>query len=271
MKAVNRDETRIRATTARLLAIAGSENARATEKGDRIVVDGGDGVRIEVQARLFQAIEKAGLVRRSGNSVTTGSEARAWISRYAARSTGLENDGHFRLTGKANGVQINPDESPLATVARMRDRDGLPWLSDAQIAAGERLRRDFTFAGLMPRISANWNLAAPAARRSGHAGGAADIPDSALDARSRVRDAVDAVGPELSGILLDTCCFLKGLETVERERGWPQRSAKLMLRTALSALERHYAPANRQPGQGGEIRHWGAEDYRPTLQAGDLR
>ena len=40
--------------------------------------------------------------------------------------------------------------------------------------------------------------------------------------------------------------YLKGLTEVERERQWPARSAKLMLRTALAALDRHYAMPNRR-------------------------
>jgi hypothetical protein len=62
---------------------------------------------------------------------------------------------------------------------------------------------------------------------------------------------------------VDVCCFAKGLETVERERQWPARSAKLMLRTALLALARHYMPP--PSGSGRTSHHWGGSDYRPAM------
>jgi hypothetical protein len=66
------------------------------------------------------------------------------------------------------------------------------------------------------------------------------MSDSIADARARVSRAARALGPDLAGVALDVCCFGKGLEQVERDRHWPARSAKLMLRTALMALARHY-------------------------------
>jgi hypothetical protein len=91
----------------------------------------------------------------------------------------------------------------------------------------------------------------------------ADLADSAIAARVAVNRALEAMGPELAGVALDVCCFMKGLETVERERQWPARSAKLMLRTALMALSRHYKPP--APSRRSRVEHWGAEGYRPEL------
>lgn len=161
-------------------------------------------------------------------------------------------------------VIVNHDESPLAWLRRRRDRDGRPLVDAAEFAAGERLRADYTRGQLMPRITANWN-AAVAGRSRG--AGTGDITEVALAARLRVDRALAAVGPELGGLLVDFCCFLKGLEEIERERRWPSRSAKVVLRVALSALARHYGLAGEARGndRARRVLHWGTEDYRPTI------
>lgn len=164
--------------------------------------------------------------------------------------------------GGAPAPRLNTGESPLAALAARRDRNGRLLLSAREVEAGERLRADFTCGRIMPATGQSWNRPAGRVRGSGERGGAADLTDAALAARQRVDRAIAAVGPELSGVLLDICCFLKGLELVEIERGWPVRSAKIVLKTALGVLARHYWPEN--PRREARMLHWGAEDFRPT-------
>jgi hypothetical protein len=87
-----------------------------------------------------------------------------------------------------------------------------------------------------------------------------------IAARQRVDRALTSVGPEFSGLLMDVCGFLKGLETVEAERSWPARSGKVILGLALQRLARHYGYGAQTGATRSPLRHWGVEDFRP--QAG---
>lgn len=171
--------------------------------------------------------------------------------------------------GSSSEPGFDLDESPLTRLGMRRGKDGHAFLGEAEMMAGERLRADFTRAGLTPSVTQRWN-ASP--RDGGSGRGAGDLSDNAIDAKARVDAAMSAVGPELSGVLLDVCCFLKGLETVERERQWPVRSGKMLLKAGLGVLARHYGyAAIAADGAGGaatgagRIRRWGAADYRPSV------
>ena len=167
---------------------------------------------------------------------------------------------------------LNPAESPLAWLRRRKDRDGEAMISQVQFDAGERLRADFWFAQMTPRVTMNWSATAPAQRRrrAGMAPSAdGDLQDNIAGSRERVRRALSAVGPELAGVLIDVCCHLKGLEEAERTAGWPQRAGKVVLQLALTRLARHYGigeAANVPAARTAKVRHWGSDDYRPLFE-----
>lgn len=164
-------------------------------------------------------------------------------------------------TGRAK-VVVDENESPLAWLARRRGRDGRVMIEPHQLQAGERLRAEFTRAHLMPRTTSNWSNPVPSGRRpSGHQ--ESFLVDAVIAARQHVRHALNAVGPEFSGLLVDVCCFLKRLDVAERERGWPTRSAKIVLQLALERLARHYGYAARTSGRTHpHVRTWLADDAK---------
>lgn len=166
-----------------------------------------------------------------------------------------------------DALLVNESESPLAWLARRKDADGRPMIDAVQFAAGERLREDFTRAAMTPRIGANLTSPVAHGRRTG-GDSSMHFSDVVIAAKERLNCALDAVGPEFSGLLLDVCCFLKGLETVERERGWPRRTSKVVLGLALDRLARHYGLAVKIIGRNrAQTRAWQAEDARPTMDA----
>ena len=223
-------------------------------------------------------LERRGLVRRGaeGGLIAT-TEGAARLARAQGGKDGFLAQhralGRRQVPAKGGGVEsalVDLDESPLGWLARRKGRDGKPLLATHEVAAGERLRADFTRGQMTPRVTASWEASVSRGRRGG-AGAAAELADSAMAARDRVRRALEAVGPELSGALLDVCCFLKGMEEVERDRGWPARGAKLVLGLALARLARHYgyAPAEQAPDRPGRIVRWGTPDSRPTIEGGE--
>ena len=159
-------------------------------------------------------------------------------------------------------------DSPLAWLHARRDRDGRRFIDDRQLEVGERFEADFRHARLGPRMTSSWS-AATSSRNAprGAPGFGVDLTDSVVAARQRVAAALDALGPELAGIVLDVCGLQIGVEEAERRKGWPPRSGKVVLALALSRLARHYGlgPARAGGSGPGEMGHWAAADARPTL------
>ena len=136
-----------------------------------------------------------------------------------------------------------------------------------QAQAAQRLGEDFIAGQMMPRVTANWDRAALGALPDGakHPSGlGVEMSDRTASAQERVRRALDDAGPEFAGVLIDLCCLEIGIEAVEAKRGWPRRSAKVVLNLALDRLARHYGIVAQGPKRG-RVQQWGTDDYRPSL------
>jgi hypothetical protein len=262
------DETVLADSARRALRFlgAGPASLRPAAAGGKLLLEAQGRGTIAVEARLVDLLVRQGVLVRASHSIALSAAGAALARRLAesgrpggaGRDIGLVTvDGG---TGPAAAL-ANLSESPLAQLVRRKGKDGAPLLTAREYEAGERLRADYTRGQIMPRLGANWVASVASGRRGG---GMAELTDAALGARRRVDRAIEAVGPELSGVLIDVCCFLKGLERVEAERGWPVRSAKVVLKTALGALARHYFPQE-QAARSARTLHWGAQDYRPSL------
>ncbi len=159
---------------------------------------------------------------------------------------------------------LRGDESPLLWMHRRKDAGGEGLIGDAAFAAGERLRADLTVAGLLPKVTMDWSHASRVDRSTTQ--DRLNPSEAAIAARQRVDAALRAVGPEFSGLLVDLCGFGKGLALIEQERGWPVRSAKVVVKLALASLARHYGLDDVAIGrERGRARAWRGEGARPRV------
>jgi hypothetical protein len=147
-------------------------------------------------------------------------------------------EGLGEEAGARAGHRFSAADSPLVALARRRDRDGSPFLSPAQVAAGERLREDFEIAQMSGMEPQDWlALISGEGGKAARGPGGSSLPDLA---RGRVEAALADLGEGLADVALRCCCFLEGLERTEKRLGWSARSGKIVLRIALTRLSEHY-------------------------------
>ncbi|MEM6972536.1 MAG: DUF6456 domain-containing protein [Pseudomonadota bacterium] len=136
--------------------------------------------------------------------------------------------------------RVNLAESVIGWLAKRRGPDGTPYLTPAEVEAGERLRSDFERAQMAPSITQDWRaFLTPGDKLAGNspARGPAEGP---AEARARLAKALETLGPGLADVALRVCCFLEGLEACEKRFGWSSRSGKVVLKLALQRLADHY-------------------------------
>ncbi|MEM7749322.1 MAG: DUF6456 domain-containing protein [Pseudomonadota bacterium] len=167
-------------------------------------------------------------------------------------------------------VASRTEKSALDWLRERRQKDGSHMISDIEFQAGDRIRRDFWLGQMAQRVTTNYQSVPKVGRFNNGRDSSVDFRQSVLDARERVRRALEAVGSDYSGLIMDICCLDRKLSDVEVDSGWPKRSGKVILQLALRQLARHYGLLQDRSDRVGNVqpkRHWGDQDYRPVLSA----
>lgn len=199
------------------------------------------------------ALVSRGVLIAEGESVHAAPEARAWLTRSrSATQPFLAQNADLRP--HQDGAMLNLAESPLARLAAPGAEGAPPFLDRHHVEVGERIRRLAERAQMVQRTTLSYDPARTAAGTRQAPGG---IADSALDARRILNRLLDTLPRDCAGVVLDVCGMLKGLQTVEAERGWPRRSAKIVLRIGLeqTAMALGLGPAARGR-ERGRVRGW---------------
>lgn len=267
--------TNLSRVAARMLACLADAGSAAvpdqTEPGTLIVRSARSGISLargsypEQAARELSSHDLVDYEPRSGplRRVVISEPGKAFLRRAEAAGEEIPHLAQHREIAAVrieggSPLTVNAAENPLDWLRRRSDRQGEPLIDPVSYEAGERLRRDLTLGGLLPSVTARWD----GAIGGGGPSDPAAATDAMIAARQRARSALAEVGSDLADLLIDLCGFLKGLETLERERGWPPRSGKVVVRLALRRLAEHYGleAEARGPGRSRGVRIWRSAD-----------
>jgi hypothetical protein len=238
----------------RLVAVL-AKGITGITQDDRVVAG-----EFTVGAAEARELVSAGVLILEGSLWRATPDARGWLKRQLLEADALAAQHRIEVT-TPEGLRLNLAESPLSRLATSAEGEQ-PFLARHQVEAGEKVRRLAERAQIQPRVTMSYSAAHVAGGRGlGHA---ADIGDMAAEARKALTDIHRVLPRDCADVVLDVCGLLKGLQVVESERGWPRRSAKLVLRIGLEQLAQHYGLAAEAVGADTRKRRtWLGEGARP--------
>ncbi|HHG90172.1 MAG TPA: hypothetical protein ENJ90_06815 [Devosia sp.] len=215
-----------------------------------------------LDANAVQLLLSDGVICSTGDVLRASPLARNWLRRKISDS-GDPASQHRHVVRQNEGLTVNLNESPLARLASASSKQRA-FLQPHHVQAGERVRQIVERARMMERTTMSYDLDRLPGK--GHDRFAArDLNDVAIDARNELHKILATLPADCAGVVMDVCGFLKGLQLVERERSWPRRSAKLVLRVGLDQLARHFGYAQVATGSSSNRIHgWLEDGSRPV-------
>jgi len=208
--------------------LAAGEAIRQNE-GFHVATPTGAALLAADEVRTLQA---EGVVGGDDRRATALPGTAQWLKRQLLEADAFAAQHRVEAAGP-EGTKLNLAESPLARLAAAAGGEPA-FLARHQVEAGERVRRLVERARLNPRLTMSYSAAHVAGGKgASHAG---EMTDMAADARKALARLHEALPRDCAEVVLDVCGLEKGLQQVESERGWPRRSAKLVLRIGLDRL-----------------------------------
>ncbi|PHR94338.1 MAG: hypothetical protein COA69_01720 [Robiginitomaculum sp.] len=156
---------------------------------------------------------------------------------FANQHRDVQTRDVYTPDGVRRSARVN-SASIFRRLARHVDRSGRPFLLADEVEAGERFARDYACS--MTGSVSTQNMASTGGMGGTHDNVAENMSVMALDAKRRVREALEMLGPGMDRTLIALCGREWGLEQIEAAEGWPKRSAKTVLKLALVRLSAYY-------------------------------
>ena len=232
---------------------------RARRDGEVFRIAGPDGAATLPVAEVAAMISAGSLDGDADTCRPNGLTAQ-WLRRALIEEDAFAAQHRIETRGTA-GERLNLAESPLQRLATAAAGEAAPFLDRGQVEAGERVGTLFERAQLGPRLTMHYSVAHVV---GGRAGGAGEIGDMAADARQTLARLHTILPRDCADVVLDVCGALKGLQQIEMERGWPRRSAKLVLRIGLDRLAECWGMGVAVGPERGRVTGWMAGE-RPGL------
>ena len=214
------------------------------------------------QARLapdeVYKLVSQGVVACAEGICTPTAQAKPWLKR---RLSGPEDNAakHRQITHEPNGSRRGLERDLLSRLAHAGDES---FLAPHHLEAGRRVGRWGERAQLRQRVTMSYDPAQVGGRRHG---GGSDIADMAAEARKWLARIYAELPRDCAETVIDVCVFEKGLQTIETERRWPRRSAKLVLRIGLDQLADRLGLTPSATGRdNGHVRAAMGKDFAPT-------
>jgi hypothetical protein len=155
--------------------------------------------------------------------------------RFAAQHRAISDRAVMDEDGAPRMARGHDPDAGLRRLAALRDGNGAPWLSTAELGAATRLRADWDCAERGLVRGSDW--ASPPVGETARATNGAEAAMAArCDARRKVDQALSKLAPALRRVVERVCLHEQGLEAMERGESWPARSGKVALKLALSQL-----------------------------------